>query len=130
MNVGTFSGYVARDAEFKMLESGSKVLNFSLGVNIGFGDNKETLWVSVALWGDRGEKLSQYIQKGTSLTVSGDVTVRAYSAKDGSPKAELICNAQRLTLQGSARSSEVKTPPEKKAPPTKPDFDNGEEIPF
>lgn len=102
MNVGTFSGYVGRDSEAKSLPSGQKVLNFSVGVTIGFGDKKETLWVSCAMWGERGEKLAQYIVKGVPVTVSGDVTVRAYSAKDGAPKAELICNVQRITLQGKS----------------------------
>jgi single-strand DNA-binding protein len=100
MNNGSFAGYVGRNAELKDLPSGQKVLNFSLGVSIGFGDKKETLWVSCALWGERGEKLQQYIVKGTPVVVAGDVTVRAYAAKDGTPKAELVCNVQRLTLMG------------------------------
>ena len=126
MNVGTFSGYVGRDAELKSVGDG-KVLNFSLGVTVGFGEQKETLWVSCGMWGARAEKLAQYVMKGTSLTVSGDVTVRAYSAKDGTPKAEMVCNVQRLTLQGVSKGGDVKSPPQEE-PKKAQDFDS--EIPF
>ena len=71
--------------------------------------------LACALWGDRGPKLAQYLTSGTKVAVSGDIDVRAYAAKDGSPKAEMTCNVQRLTLQGGGdrRTSEdvAKTDP-------------------
>lgn len=99
MNQGIFCGYLGRDAELKTVGD-SQVCNFSVAVSTGWGDRKSTLWVSCGLWGERGAKLSQYLTKGSAVSVSGDVDVRAYSAKDGSPKAEMTCNVQRLTLQG------------------------------
>src|SRR3569832_916532 len=106
MNTGTFAGYLGRDAEAKAVPSGKTVINFSIGVSTGWGDKKSTLWVSCALWGERGEKLAQYLTKGSAVTVTGDVDVRAYSAKDGTPKAEIQCNVQRVTLQGGKERAE------------------------
>lgn len=103
MNTGTFAGYLGRDADLKDLPSGQTVCNFSVAVSTGWGDRKSTLWVSCALWGERGEKLSQYLTKGSAVTVSGDVDVRAYEGKDGSAKAEITCNVQRITLQGGGQ---------------------------
>jgi single-strand DNA-binding protein len=99
MNTGTFAGNIGRDAETKTVGD-TTVTNFSLAVNTGFGDKKSTLWVGCAMWGSRGQKLEQYLTSGTKVAVSGDIDVRAYSAKDGTPKAEMTCNVQRLTLQG------------------------------
>lgn len=99
MNTGTFAGYIGRDAETKLIGD-NKVTNFSVAVSTGWGDKKSTLWVGCALWGDRGEKLAQYLTKGSAVSVSGDIDVRAYAAKDGSAKAEMTCNVQRVTLQG------------------------------
>ena len=107
MNTGTFAGYIGRDAETKSLPSGSSVTNFSLAVATGWGDKKSTLWVSCDIWGERGEKLCQYLTKGAAVSVSGDVDVRPYSAKDGTPKAEMKCNVQRVTLQGGRADREV-----------------------
>jgi len=99
MNTGTFAGNIGRDAETKTVGD-TTVTNFSLAVNTGFGDKKSTLWIGCAMWGARGQKLEQYLTAGTKVAVSGDIDVRAYSAKDGSAKAEMTCNVQRVTLQG------------------------------
>lgn len=134
MNTGTFAGNIGRDAETKTLPSGQSVTNFSVAVNTGFGDKKQTLWVGCALWGDRGPKLAPYLTAGTKVAVSGDVDVRAYSARDGAAKAELTCNVQRVTLQGGGERRDQDAPQtlaEKsagKAPADKGEFDD--EIPF
>ena len=109
MNIGTLAGNIGRDASTKTVGD-TTVTNFSLAVNTGFGDKKSTLWVGCALWGARGQKLEQYLTSGTKVAVSGDIDVRAYAAKDGTPKAELICNVQRITLQGGGERREQDAP--------------------
>jgi single-strand DNA-binding protein len=129
MNQGQFAGFLGRDAETKQIKD-TTVTNFSVAVSTGWGDKKSTLWVSCALWGERGQKLEQYLTKGTAVSVAGDVDVRAYSAKDGSPKAEITCNVQRLTLQGSRgeRSEQAATAAKPAAAATDDEF--GDQIPF
>lgn len=105
MNFGTFSGRLGRDAATKIVGD-TTVTNFSIGVSTYKSGEKSTLWVSAAMWGERGQKLEQYLVKGAAVTVGGDVDVRAYSAKDGTPKAEITCNVQRITLQGSREGGE------------------------
>lgn len=135
MNHGTFAGYLGRDAEVKTVGQ-NKVCNFSVAVATGWGDKKSTLWVSCGLWGERGEKLAQYLTKGSAVTVSGDVDVRAYSAKDGTAKAEITCNVQRVTLQGGRERSDDEAPQtlaEKskgKAPADESEFDDIDDLPF
>jgi single-strand DNA-binding protein len=102
MNFGTFAGNIGRDAETKAVGQNT-VTNFSVAVSTGWGDKKSTLWVGCALWGERGQKLEQYLTTGAKVTVSGDIDVRAYSAKDGTAKAEMTCNVQRVTLQGGGQ---------------------------
>lgn len=140
MNTGTFAGNIGRDAETKTVGD-TTVTNFSVAVNTGFGDKKSTLWVGCALWGARGQKLEQYLTSGTKVAVSGDIDVRAYSAKDGSAKAEMTCNVQRVTLQGGKGDAErpEKTEQQKQresAHPTKTglpdgsDFEDDKSLPF
>ena len=135
MNTGTFAGYIGRDAETKSLPSGSSVTNFSLAVTTGWGEKKSTLWVSCDIWGERGEKLCQYLTKGSAVSVSGDIDVRGYSAKDGTPKAEMKCNVQRVTLQGSRGEGEREPTPSKGVPTktgvsTGADFEPDQDVPF
>ena len=110
MNTGTFSGRLGRDAELRATGSGKDVCSFSLGVNVGWGDKKETLWVDCTLWGERGKKIAQYLTKGTIASVSGDIGVRTYeSKKDGKTVAVMTCNVQQLTLLGGGEKQSDKT---------------------
>lgn len=111
MNHGTFAGRLGRGADLRQGDSPSKsVANFSVAVNVGFGEKKRTIWIGCALWGERAEKLAQYLTKGTAVTVSGDVDLRTYDKKDGTTGAEITCNVQRLTLQGGGERSEQDPP--------------------
>jgi single-strand DNA-binding protein len=102
MNTAQFAGRLGRNADLKNTGRDS-VCNFSVAVDVGWGDRKKTLWVSCALWGERAEKLAQYLTKGTSVTVSGDVDLRQFDKKDGTAGAEITLNVQRLTLQGGGQ---------------------------
>ena len=125
MNTGTFSGYLGRDAELRQA-GGNDVLNFSVGVTVGWGDKKKTLWVGCALWGERGQKLAQYLVKGTPVSVTGDVDIRMYDSQ-GEKKAELTLNVQRLTMMGGKGGATGKS--NVKAEPAAQD-EFSDEIPF
>ena len=86
MNKIIVSGSLGRDAELKTLPSGKNVLEFSIAVNSGFGDNKNTYWWKAKLFGDRAAKLAEYFVKGTKLMIEGVPELREYEAKDGSGK--------------------------------------------
>ena len=133
MNFGTFAGNLGRSADFKVLDSGQKVLNFSVAVRVGWGDREETLWVECALWGDRGEKLQQYLNKGTKVAVAGDVNLRLFDKKDGSAGGSITVNVQRITLMGGgeqkAEHQEPQKVAEQKPAPKQEDFDD-QDIPF
>lgn len=136
MNTGTFAGRLGRSADLRQGDTPTKsVANFSVAVNVGFGDKKRTLWVGCSLWGERAEKLAQYLTKGTAVTVSGDVDLRQYDKRDGTAGAEITCNVQRLTLQGGGEEKAAADPPQTMAEKSraKPPADAGEfddDIPF
>lgn len=132
MNFAQFAGYLGKDAVLAATQSGTSVLNFSIGVTVGFGDKKRTLWVSCAIWGERAEKLEEYLKKGTPVAVAGDVDFRLYETKDHRHGGELLLNVQRVTMLGGKKDSDQKhgAPADTAAPrgADKPDFDD--DIPF
>lgn len=81
MNICTFKGRIGRDAVTRHTQAGKAVTGFSLAVDIGWGDNKQTLWLDCSLWGDRGEKLAQHLVKGSQPTVSGEIGTREHDGK-------------------------------------------------
>lgn len=110
MNLITIAGRLGRDAEHKVLASGKEVVNFAVAVDIGRGDNKSTLWIDCALWGERAAKLQPYLVKGKSVTLAGDFNLRTFEKKDGAAGATITCDVQRLTLQGGRDAEQTEAP--------------------
>lgn len=81
MNKIIVTGALGRDAELKSLPSGKNVLEFSLAVNSGYGDNKKTYWWKCKMFGDRAAKLAEHFVKGTKLMIEGAPELRKYEAK-------------------------------------------------
>lgn len=95
MNIGIFAGRVGKDAVLRHTQAGKPVLGFSVAVDVYVSGVKETLWVDCAMWGERGQKVAEYVTKGSSVTVQGRVSLDSY---EGNPKLKL--DVQELTLQG------------------------------
>jgi single-strand DNA-binding protein len=99
-NVLSFTGSLGRDGSLKTVNNQSLV-SFTVANSIGFGDKKTTLWFDCTLWGKRAETIAQYLVKGQSVFVSGELTTREYQAKDGSgTKTALALNVTVLDLIG------------------------------
>ena len=76
------SGNLTKDPELKAVGN-SKVLNFAVAVTTGFGEKVDTHYVDCSLWGKRGETIAQYLDKGSSVVVSGELKARSYEGKNG-----------------------------------------------
>ncbi len=113
MNIGTFTGRIGRDAEHRTTSNGKDVVNFSLAVDERRGGEKSTLWVSCGMWGERGQKLAQYLTKGAVVSVAGPVRVESYTSKSGETASKLCCTVNELSLHGGNRDDQS---PAKAAP--------------
>lgn len=80
------TGNLARDAELKFSKNGEAILNFSLGVNTGFKDNKHCSWWRCHMFGQRAEKMSSFLTKGKKVLVEGEPTIKKFTNKDGEDK--------------------------------------------
>ena len=98
MNVWTFSGRCAADAELRTTQSGEKVLNFRVANDVGFGDRRTTQWVDCQYWGKRAEAVSSYVRKGDKITVSGELKLEEFERRDGTPGSKLAVRVNDLDL--------------------------------
>jgi len=106
MNVATFAGRLGKAAETRRTGNNNTVTGFSLAVDeYAGGGEKRTLWIDCSMWGDRGEKLAQYLTKGANVTVTGQVGVRTYEGNDGT-RAVLTLNVREVTLQGGRQDGD------------------------
>lgn len=81
MNLYIAIGRVGKDALTRFTQGGEPVTGWSLAVDSGYGDKKQTLWLDCSLWGKRGEKVAEYITKGSQLGVSGELGTREHDGK-------------------------------------------------
>jgi single-strand DNA-binding protein len=94
----TIAGNIGKSAEVRTAGQ-SKVTGWTVAVDDGWGDKKTTIWFDCNWWGQRGEKVAQYIQKGGKITVAGELSKREH---DG--KTYLTVNVTDVTLQSKADS--------------------------
>lgn len=97
INVLTVSGRIGRDAEVRRTQGGKVVVGFPVAVDVGYGDNKSTLWVDCSGWGERWEKLADYLPKGASVTVTGEASLQTYQS-NGAEKTKLVCRVNDIQL--------------------------------
>lgn len=133
MNNICIAGQLGKDAEVKFLSNGDPVASFSIADSQG--KDKPTIWWNCALFGKRAESLAQYLTKGQSVTVTGQVTEREWTDKEGIKRKQHDIRVNDVALQGGKR--EEASAPKHTAPARKPQSggsrnfaDMDDDIPF
>lgn len=101
MNSITVAGQLGKDAEIRHLSNGDPVCSFSVADSQG--RDKPTIWWNCSLFGKRAESLAQYLVKGQSVTVAGNVTEREWVDKDGQKRKSMDVRVSDVALQGGKR---------------------------
>lgn len=114
MNNITVAGQLGRDAELRSLPDGTQVLQFSVADSQG--RDKPTIWWNCQLFGKRAASLQQYLTKGQSVAVSGNVTEREWKTKEGEPRKSMEIRVNDVALQGGQRQQSEATPAARAAP--------------
>lgn len=117
MNSITVAGQLGKDAEIKYLNNGDPVASFSVADSQG--KDKPTIWWRCSLFGKRAESLAPYLLKGQAVTVTGTLTEREYTDKDGAQKKAQEVRVNDVALQGGKRE-ESAAPAQRQAPAPRP----------
>lgn len=108
MNSISISGNLGKDAEVRHLPNGDPVCNFSVADSQG--RDKPSIWWNCSLFGKRAESLSQYLLKGQTVTVIGNVTEREYTDKEGNKRKAQEVRVIDIALQGGKREAAAPQP--------------------
>jgi single-strand DNA-binding protein len=72
---------IGKDAELRSA-NGKPVLSLSVVYDIGYGANKKSQWLNLAMWGAQAEKVAEHFTKGKQLVVRvDDVHIEEYNGK-------------------------------------------------
>lgn len=105
MNLCTFIGRIGKDAVTRFTQAGKPVTGWSLAVDSGYGDDKKTLWLDCSFWGERGQKVAEFIRKGDRIGVAGEIGTREH---DG--KTYITLNVREVTLLGDKKEGSAQPP--------------------
>jgi len=119
----SITGRIGGDAETRSAGSGT-VTNFNCAVDQGWGDNKQTNWFRIAIWGERGSKLAQYIKKGEKVAVTGELVIGEYNGK---PQYEIRAADIDCFMSSKGQNGDA---PRKPQPAAAFDNDLDDDVPF
>ena len=63
---------IGKDAELKQSQGGKSFLSLSVVYDIGYGENKQSQWMSLVMFGAQAEKLAQHLTKGKQIVIRAD----------------------------------------------------------
>lgn len=135
-------GHLGRDPETRSFPSGDQVCNFSVATTERWkdkqsGEQKEaTEWHRISTFGKLAEICGQYLVKGSLVYVSGKITTRKWTDKDGQEKFSTEIKADAMKMLGGrpeAAERPQTAPARQPLTPSKPSsgFDDmDDDIPF
>jgi len=110
-------GNLGRDPELRYASNGNAVTTLSVASNRTYTKNdekvKETTWFKVSVWGKQAESCSQYLKKGSSVLVEGELrpdengNPRTWTKSDGSSAASYEVNARTVRFLTSNKEEEI-----------------------
>lgn len=106
---------LGHDASLRYTADGKPVANLSLAFNYGLRDqqgNRPTQWIEASLWGDRAEKLKDYLTKGTLIMVSlDDPHIESYDKRDGTQGVKMVARVNAIEFTGRAADAKPNDAP-------------------
>ena len=110
MNQVILIGRLAQDVELRYIAgTGTPVATFTVAVEREFTDKngkREVDFINVQTWGKQAETCSNYIGKGSMVSIQGSLRVEKYEAKDGTRRTSYRVNADRVNFLSSSKKSD------------------------
>ena len=94
MNKVIISGNLTKDMDVMVTKNDVNIGKFTVAVNNGYGENTNTQFYPVVLFGKRVEALQKYLLKGTKVIIDGQIDYNSIQDEEGNWKNyfQLIAN--------------------------------------
>lgn len=106
LNVWIVEGNIGSDPKISYVgEKGTPKCFFMLANHRGFNGNTKVNWIPCVIWGNRGEKVAQYLKKGTRVIVTGEGDFSSYKDSNGDWKNFNVLNCRDVSFGGGNGNS-------------------------
>ena len=120
---------IGKEAELRSA-NGKPVLSVSVVYDVGWGQNKKSQWLNLAMWGAQAEKVVEHFSKGKQIVVRvDDLHIDEYNGKS-SLKGTLVSFefVQDGKRDNPPQEQSARQPTQRQAPTNT--FDDDENLPF
>lgn len=108
-NTVVVGGRLSRKPVIKYTPSQKAVTNVTLANNQGEVNGVEKVnWIDVVVWGSQAERLCEYMDKGSYITVEGRLQTRSYEEQDTGKKrsvTEVLASQVYFGDNGNSKSN-------------------------
>lgn len=102
---------LGKDAVTRHTQGGKSVTGFSAAFDDGWGENKKTIWLDCSGWGERYERVAQYLVKGAQVVVEGNIGTREHEGK-----TYITLTLSDLKLAGGKQEGQQEHPAQQRQP--------------
>ena len=108
-NLVVLTGRLTADPELKTSQSGLSVTSFTLAIDRGFGENKQTDFINCVAWRERADFICRYFTKGSLLALTGSIQTRKYEDKNGNTRTAFEILAETVSFCGDKAKADKNT---------------------
>ncbi len=107
INKAIIMGRLTRDPEVRTTNSGTPVCSFTVAVDNGYGENRQTDFINCVAWRNTAEFIGKYFAKGVMIIVIGRISTRSWEGQDGRKNytTEIVANEVSFGETKKARES-------------------------
>lgn len=106
INKAILMGRLTRDPELRHTGTGTPVCSFSIAIDNGYGDNRQTDFINCVAWNKTAEFVSNYFSKGKMIIVIGRISTRSWEGQDGKKNYTTEVIANEVSFGESKRSQD------------------------
>ena len=106
MNKVLLIGRLVKKPELRYTESNKPVANFNLAVNRKYHNQAgeiETDFFNIVVWNKNAENCDQYLDKGSQVSIEGNLQNRTYEDKDGNKRYVTEVIAEQIEFLGKPK---------------------------
>ena len=108
-NKTVLMGRLTNEPTIRETSNGTAVANFTLAVDRGFGENKQTDFFPIVAFKGTAETIAKHVGKGQLILVCGQLQTRSWEDSDGNKRTTTEIVATEFSFCETKKTSETES---------------------
>ena len=106
INKAILMGRLTRDPELRHTGTGTPVCSFTVAIDNGYGENRQTDFINCVAWNKTAEFVDKYFSKGKLIALIGRITTRSWEGQDGKKNYSTEVVVSEVSFCGDTKKEE------------------------